>query len=166
MSQRPWYKRYPADFISATMHMTAEQKGAYSVLIDLLAMRGSPLPDESVSLARLVGCSTRRWNQLRQQLIGLNKIKAESGFLDVVVNDATRPCSERPTPEHWAALRKIVFERDGYVCQYCGTAAERLECDHVIPVAQGGSSELGNLTTACAPCNRQKGARTPQEWLQ
>jgi hypothetical protein len=64
------------------------------------------------------------------------------------------------------ALRDAVFKRDGYLCQYCFVDHESLECDHVIPVSQGGRTELLNLVTACFPCNRSKGAKTPGEWLQ
>lgn len=64
----------------------------------------------------------------------------------------------------WAALRKAVFERDGYACQYCGTTCTTLYCDHVVPVSKGGTNALENLVAACRPCNSSKGARTPEEW--
>ena len=65
----------------------------------------------------------------------------------------------------WAALRTAVFRRDGFVCTYCKASNRRLECDHVVPLSRGGLSTLDNLTTACKPCNRQKGAKSLQEWL-
>lgn len=65
----------------------------------------------------------------------------------------------------WAALRAATFERDGYVCTYCGSG-ENLECDHVQPVSRGGSNDPENLTTACRPCNRSKADKTLQEWRQ
>lgn len=34
-----------------------------------------------------------------------------------------------------------------------------LECDHVIPVANGGTNEIINLVTSCSDCNRGKGKR-------
>lgn len=39
------------------------------------------------------------------------------------------------------------------------------ELDHVYPASRGGRSDADNLTVACRPCNRSKGARTPEEWL-
>lgn len=53
-----------------------------------------------------------------------------------------------------------VFKRDGFACQYCGATppGAALECDHIIPIAQGGGNDPENLITACASCNRGKGA--------
>ena len=58
-------------------------------------------------------------------------------------------------------LRFEILERDGYACRYCGARASgevRLEIDHVLPVAEGGSNERANLVAACAACNRGKAA--------
>ena len=71
----------------------------------------------------------------------------------------------RPDKAEWAALRAAVFERDGFVCQYCGAEGARLECDHIVPVCKGGSSELDNLTTACKPCNRSKAGKLLEDWM-
>lgn len=56
-------------------------------------------------------------------------------------------------------LRFEVFKRDSFKCQYCGKSAPDviLECDHVVPVAEGGKTEMLNLITACRDCNRGKG---------
>jgi hypothetical protein len=67
--------------------------------------------------------------------------------------EATGPRRE-PIPED---VRREVFRRDGGRCVACG-ADELLQFDHVIPVALGGASSLGNLQLLCAPCNREKGA--------
>lgn len=54
-----------------------------------------------------------------------------------------------------------VFKRDAFTCQYCGCKAPDvvLHCDHVHPVAEGGTNDLMNLITACEDCNGGKGAR-------
>jgi cytochrome c553 len=54
-----------------------------------------------------------------------------------------------------------VFKRDKFACQYCGKKAPDvvLHCDHIHPVAEGGTSDVMNLVTACAGCNGGKGAR-------
>ncbi len=56
-------------------------------------------------------------------------------------------------------LRFEVFKRDGFKCVYCGaTPADGivLECDHVVPVSDGGADEIENLVTSCFDCNRGK----------
>ncbi|BCZ76038.1 HNH endonuclease [Komagataeibacter phage phiKX1] len=54
-----------------------------------------------------------------------------------------------------------VFKRDKFACQYCGESAPNvvLQCDHIHPVAEGGTNDILNLITACAGCNSGKGAR-------
>ena len=58
-------------------------------------------------------------------------------------------------------LRRAVFERDNYTCQYCGCSGDDvcLEIDHIIPVSRGGVSDIRNLVTACEACNRSKSDR-------
>jgi 5-methylcytosine-specific restriction endonuclease McrA len=58
--------------------------------------------------------------------------------------------------------RQNIFKRDGFRCQYCG-AGDNLTLDHVVPKSRGGSSDWGNLITACKNCNSKKGDFTPQE---
>jgi 5-methylcytosine-specific restriction endonuclease McrA len=58
--------------------------------------------------------------------------------------------------------RREVLRRDGHQCQYCGSQ-KQLTLDHVIPRSQGGPHSWENVVTACAPCNSQKGARTPAQ---
>jgi 5-methylcytosine-specific restriction endonuclease McrA len=59
--------------------------------------------------------------------------------------------------------RKAVLARDGWTCQYCGTDRHTLTVDHVIPRSRGGESIWENIVASCAPCNRKKGNRLPQE---
>lgn len=71
---------------------------------------------------------------------------------------------ERLSPETWSRLREATFERDNYLCQYCFTDGEALECDHIVPLAKGGTNEPSNLITACYKCNRSKRDKQITEW--
>lgn len=59
---------------------------------------------------------------------------------------------------HHAAL----MERDGGRCVYCA-ATSNLCIDHLTPVQQGGTDDIGNLAIACKACNSGKSGRTPEE---
>src|SRR6266849_6461242 len=50
-------------------------------------------------------------------------------------------------------VRLAVLDRDGQQCLLCG-ATEDLETDHIIPVADGGSSDIENLQTLCHHCHQ------------
>lgn len=76
-----------------------------------------------------------------------------------------------------AAMRAVVFTRDGHACRRCGwspkgapllvseTITKRngrmgyrgLELDHVVPFAHGGVFTADNLQTLCNTCNARKG---------
>lgn len=64
----------------------------------------------------------------------------------------------------WRVVRARIFERDSYTCTYCGARGVKLECDHIVPVARGGSFLDENLTTACFTCNRSKRDKLVSEW--
>ena len=57
-------------------------------------------------------------------------------------------------------VRFEVFKRHSFKCYYCGVPGSKteLECDHLIPVAKGGTNDLHNLVPACAECNSGKRA--------
>ena len=54
-----------------------------------------------------------------------------------------------------ATTKKIVFTRDGGVCQCCGSF-NSLEYDHITPFSCGGSSDASNIQLLCMSCNRSK----------
>lgn len=61
--------------------------------------------------------------------------------------------------------RRALLMRDDYTCQYCGSqpGKEQLTMDHIMPRSRGGRTDWENVITACAPCNRRKSNRTPEE---
>ncbi len=72
-----------------------------------------------------------------------------------------------PIPRHFTlpVSRRTVMARDHYTCQYCGLQPGKanLTVDHVVPKSKGGETRWENVVTACGPCNRRKGNRTPEE---
>ena len=63
-------------------------------------------------------------------------------------------CHTLPRSERDAVLR-----RDHQTCRQCGARQEdgvRLEVDHIVPVARGGTNDPYNLQTLCRACNQTK----------
>ena len=65
-------------------------------------------------------------------------------------------------------IREYLLEHFKHTCQYCGGASGDpvLEWEHKTPKSRGGSDSLKNATLSCSCCNRDKGAMTPDEWLE
>lgn len=64
------------------------------------------------------------------------------------------PAMREPIPRD---VQIFVWRRDGGKCVQC-SSTERLEFDHIIPLALGGSNTERNIQLLCESCNRQKGA--------
>jgi Holliday junction DNA helicase RuvB len=73
-----------------------------------------------------------------------------------VINYKNNPVSKdrQPIPED---VKLLVWQRDGGRCVKCGSQ-EKLEYDHIIPLAKGGSNTTRNIQLLCENCNRSKGA--------
>jgi uncharacterized protein YdaU (DUF1376 family) len=93
---RPWYKRFPADFIAGTLALSLEEKGAYSVCLDLIYDRGGPIPDDAQWISRVCGCSVRKWKTIRETLVNAGKLVASDGTLS---NDKARKLLENSAKE-------------------------------------------------------------------
>lgn len=76
---------------------------------------------------------------------------------------------ERKKPRNFQAkinrpdrsVRFSILKRDGYRCQICGISAKqnesvRLEVDHKVARANGGTNHKDNLWVLCFDCNRGK----------
>ncbi|MGI9078215.1 MAG: HNH endonuclease [Gemmatimonadaceae bacterium] len=59
-----------------------------------------------------------------------------------------------------AKVRYEIFARDSFRCTSCGRRAQhdgvKLEVDHKMAVARGGTDDMANLQTLCTDCNRGK----------
>jgi len=62
-----------------------------------------------------------------------------------------------------AALRRLVIQRSGNRCEYCGLSqtgqVATFHVDHIVPETAGGATIATNLALACVSCSLRKGAR-------
>ena len=56
-----------------------------------------------------------------------------------------------------SSVRREVWRRDEGKCARCGSR-DKLEYDHIVPVAKGGSNTARNIELLCESCNRSKSA--------
>lgn len=61
--------------------------------------------------------------------------------------------------------RKAIFERDQWICQYCGEEVNEDDAtlDHYIPQSNKGDDSAENLKTCCLMCNSMKSGRSYEE---
>ena len=77
----PFYKRFPRDFFEGTVGMSFETKAAYGLVLDIIYMRDGSLPDDPRYIAGLLGCSVRKWNTIKKELIDAGKLHLENGII-------------------------------------------------------------------------------------
>jgi hypothetical protein len=105
------------------------------------------------------------WPRLKLRFVDLGLIEINDGRLRVHESFAFISSIGVERPAMAPVLRMAILRRDNFTCGYCGSTAGPFDVDHVVPVSRGGSNDEGNLLTACAQCNRSKGAKTIEEWL-
>lgn len=67
-------------------------------------------------------------------------------------------------PKGWHRTRRLVLQRDGYLCQlqHPGCTGHASHVDHVVPRSRGGTDDPANLRASCPTCNMRRGyGRTP-----
>lgn len=74
--------------------------------------------------------------------------------LQAMTEQLEQPRQRRGIPQQ---IRVAVWQRDSGRCVECGSQ-DKLEFDHIIPVALGGANTDRNVQLLCQTCNRRKGA--------
>jgi hypothetical protein len=151
----------------------------------LLAVSGVLAPARA-QLAAALGCSVSSIDRAVGELVDAGYLAIERGHRDGTLNryrlvdpsgppgdagpfaggtDAPEPlpdgaaqAGDRPLFRDLPPLARAIFDRDGWICQRCGSH-QNLTVDHVVPRAKGGTDDPSNLQTLCGSCNSSKGAR-------
>lgn len=75
-----WYKHDPTAFLEGVIGLTAEERGFYITVIDLLYARdGHDVRDELVCQA--MACNPRTWRVIKRRLIACGKVREVDGEL-------------------------------------------------------------------------------------
>lgn len=64
--------------------------------------------------------------------------------------------------------RRLVFEKFGGHCAYCGceVTIKNMQADHVVPLHLGGADDISNLYPACRACNHYKSTFTVEKFRE
>jgi len=81
MSEGPWIRFFPSDWLAGTRGMTAAETGIYITLIAMMYERGEPIPDDTSRLARLCGTTTAALKSTLTVLCNEGKISIINGGL-------------------------------------------------------------------------------------
>lgn len=98
----------------------------------------------------------RRWREAHPEQHRLNKRMAQQRRVARI-----KALAATFTAEDW----RMLLEEYGQRCAYCGRQGA-LQQEHITPVALGGSYVKENIVPACAKCNLDKRARTPDQWIE
>lgn len=120
-----------------------------------LAQAGSLRPDDQLyDPVRCVWQRAHDYPQLRPYspvqpgaVLGL----AALAFLAIAASQAL--ANDQLRGLGWEELKRGIFRRDNYTCQYCGHRGNvlTLHADHVLPTSRGGTDDPSNLVTAAGP---------------
>lgn len=68
---------------------------------------------------------------------------------------------------HTQAEIEALVRKQKYRCANCGASIRNeYHADHKVPLARGGSNDIGNIEMLCPPCNLRKSAKDPMEWAR
>jgi len=92
-------------------------------------------------------------------IISPNKIPIVAEKMAIVLDSEEEDYFTKPEK------RKELFERDKWVCHYCGeiVTEENATLDHLTPQCKGGKHTKENLKTSCLICNSIKSGKTYEE---
>lgn len=169
----PWMKFYPRDW-RGDQSLRAVSIAARGLWMECLCimheakpyghllLNGEPV--EVDALARMTGASVDEVSALMAELRKAG-VFSVTGKGIIFSRRMVRDSERREGRQHWQTMRRIILERDGEVCSYCGTTRGPFHVDHIHPRALGGGDSFNNLCVACAPCNLSKGSSTLSDWM-
>jgi len=74
-------------------------------------------------------------------------------------HDGTQTTTERGYDYAWKKLRKIILQRDSYLCKECYRNKKlkpATDVDHIVPKSLGGTNDENNLQSLCKECHKLK----------
>ena len=106
------------------------------------------------------GARRRRALQLGRSRIVLTSVKR--AFRNPPGGATPRGRIEGLSETAWTILKQVYEGR----CYYCNRMTSKLQKEHLIPLARGGTNHVSNIVPACWSCNRRKSTLTDKEFFK
>ncbi|MCK4794577.1 MAG: HNH endonuclease [Desulfobacteraceae bacterium] len=87
------------------------------------------------------------------------------GFVFSVVDRCLKDCIAKRKFGKKEIQKVIEFFGNKEECVFCGSK-EVKRWDHLVPVAKGGETMIGNIVPSCNTCDDSKGDRSFENWMQ
>ncbi|MGB0697614.1 MAG: YdaU family protein [Rhodospirillaceae bacterium] len=81
MTETPWIKFYPSDWLAGTRSLSPTETGLYITLIAMMYEAGGALPRDDARLSRLCGCAKGTFKKALETLIAMGKVSHQDGVL-------------------------------------------------------------------------------------
>ena len=109
--------------------------------------------------------SLRERDRERIQARDRRRAQTEGRKISRQAGHHTRKARQRGAPgKHTAAEWRARLAQFGGRCAWCG-ADGKMTCDHLRPLARGGSNLIDNVVPACMRCNASKSHADPGAWI-
>lgn len=96
----------------------------------------------------------RKWRKAHPEKVKADDIRRRARLLNAVGSHSA------------ADLIQMYEDQDG-LCAYCETPLfGSYEVDHIVPLARGGSNDAENLAITCPDCNRSKGVKSVEDFME
>lgn len=134
--------------------------------VDLIKAYFIENPDRDIAHPEIVDYVTAEYEKMTGEKFrdpdrSIRKL-AQEGFLIKVSKGVYRyeadNVHKRNLENFTEAQKKVIFEKDGYVCAKCGKNKElypnaEFHIDHLVPKDEGGKAVLENGQVLCSRCN-------------
>jgi len=152
-------------------HLAAREHGvhvmdleSYGLLMRLLNFASfASLPADDKTLACVARISTRKLRKLWPSVSEFFELSADGRSFLAAPLEWCIPQVVSSDRRDLTWLLDALVDFWGSLCVYCGEAAN-LEIEHIVPLARGGTNEIGNLTVSCRTCNAKKRTKTAAEF--
>jgi uncharacterized protein YdaU (DUF1376 family) len=187
MSDGPWIKFYPSDWLLGTSGMSAAEIGVYVTLVSMMYEKGKPIILDSSVLARRCGLAVPAFSKILQRLIDGQKVRHEGGglFNERVEKELHERLSardrasasakvkwekekEKQGDEDADAMRPLSTRAARQIPEVRKQSSEREPQDSQLELIPDDSSELVDNSVSAVSAKRaptERGTSLPRDWV-